>query len=82
MRQTGPPRSKTNADYVSLIDMKPSYLDTIMTAMNKSKVQASQYGQDATVFTGDLQLYRVSVNIIWAYSDQFKDVILRNGGMH
>jgi len=34
------------------------------------------------VFTGDLQLYRVAVNIVWAYSEQFDDVVLRLGGMH
>ena len=73
--------SKTKADYLPLIDMKPPDPDTSMTALKKSKVLASQYGQEFTVFTGDLQLYRVAVNIILAYPEQF-DVVLRLGGMY
>ena len=34
------------------------------------------------MFTGDLQLYKVSVNILWANPDQFGNVIMRLGGMH
>ena len=61
--------------------MTPSDPDTIMTAMCKAKSLTLKYGQDFTVFTGDLQLYRVAVNIIWAYPEQFNDVVLRLGGM-
>ena len=60
--------SKTKADYLPLIDMKPPDPDTSMTALKKSKVLASQYGQEFTVF-------------ILAYPEQF-DVVLRLGGMH
>ncbi|KAH3720370.1 hypothetical protein DPMN_063267 [Dreissena polymorpha] len=62
--------------------MKPSDSDMIMTSLQKAKVLSSQYGQNFTVFTGDLQRYRVAVNISWAYPEQFQDVILRLGGMH
>ena len=34
------------------------------------------------VFTADLQFYRVAVNIMWAYPEQFDNVVLRLGGMH
>ena len=34
------------------------------------------------MFTADLQLYRVAVNILWAYPEQFDNVVLRLGGMH
>ena len=34
------------------------------------------------MFTGDLQLYRVAVNIVWAYPEQFDDVVLRLGEVH
>jgi len=71
-----------NADYLPLIDMTPSDPDTIMTAMSKAKSLTEKYRQDFTVFTGDLQLYRVAVNIVWAYPEQFDDVVLRLGGMH
>ena len=74
--------AKTNADYLLLIDMTPSDPDTIMTALCKAQSVTGKYGQDFTVFTGDLQLYRVAVNIIWAYPEKFNNVVLRLGGMH
>ena len=75
-------KSKTRSDYLPLIDMKPSDPDTIMTALTTSKVLTTQYGQEYTIFTGDLQLYRVAVNIVWAIPEQFDSVVLRLGGMH
>ena len=74
--------SKTTADYLPLIDMTPSDPDTIMTSMSKAKCLTAKYGQNFTVFTGDLQLYRVAVNILWAYPEQYDDFILRLGRMH
>ena len=73
---------KAKAVYLPLIDMTPSDPDTMMTAMRQSQIQAHQCGQEYCVFTCDLQLYRVSVNILWAYPEQFGNVILRLGGMH
>ena len=57
--------ARTNADYLPLVDMTASDLDTIMTAMSKAKSLTVKYGQNSTLFTGDLQLYRVAVNIVW-----------------
>ena len=34
------------------------------------------------MFTADLQLYRVAVNILWAYPEQFDKVGLYVGGVH
>ena len=34
------------------------------------------------MFTADLQLYRVAVNILWANPEQFDNVVLRLGKMH
>ena len=34
------------------------------------------------MFTADLQLYSAVVNILWAYPEQFDNVVLRLGGMH
>ena len=65
------------AVYLPLIDMTPSDPDTMMTAIRQSQIQAQQCGQEYSVFTCDLQLYRESVNIIWAYPEQFGNVILR-----
>ena len=74
--------ARTNSDYLHLIDMTSSDPDSIMTAMYKAKSLTIKCGQDFTVFTGDLQLYRVAVNISWAFPDQFYDVVLLLGGMH
>ena len=68
--------------YMPLIDMMPSDPDTIMTALRQAQQITSDRGQDYIVFTADLQLYRVAVNILWAYPEQFDNVVLRLGGMH
>ena len=44
---------KTNADYIPLIDMTPSDLDTIMTAWSNAKVLTIEYSQNFTVFTAN-----------------------------
>ena len=75
-------KSKTKAMYLPLIDMTPSDPDTIMTALKQAQEITNKCGQEFVVFTGDLQLYRVAVNILWAYPDQFGNIILRLGGMH
>ena len=65
-----------------LIDMMPSDPDTIMTALHQAQQITSDRGQDYVVFTADLQLYKVAVNILWAYPEQFDNVVIRLGGMH
>ena len=76
------PKFKTKEMYMPLIDMMPSDPDTIMTALRQAQQITSDHGQDYIVFTADLQLYRVAVNILWAYPEQFDNVVLRLGGMH
>ena len=80
--QGNSPNFKTKALYMPLIDMTPSDPDTIMTALHQAQQITSDRGQDYVVFTADLQLYRVAVNILWAYPEQFDNVVLRLGGMH
>ncbi len=74
--------SKTTPVYLPLIDMAPSDPDTMMTALSQAQQLTSDTGQTFTVFTCDLQLYRVSLHVMWTYPDHFKNVILRLGGMH
>ena len=62
--------------YLSLIDMNPSDPDTIMTSPKQAQEITSRCGQEFVVFTGDLQLYKVAVNILCAYSDHFGNVIM------
>jgi len=62
--------------------MKLSDQDTILTALDKAVKITAQHGQAFTVCTSDLKLYRVAVDILWAYPDQFSIVVLRLGGMH
>ena len=65
-----------------LIDMTPSDPVAIMTALHQAQQITSDRGQDYVVLTADLQLYRVAVNILWAYPEQFDNVVLLLGGMH
>ena len=50
--------------YLPLMDMPPSDPDTILTALRQAENITAGCGQDFVVFTGDLQLYRVAVNIL------------------
>ena len=68
--------------YMPLIDMTPSDPDTIMTALHQAQQITSDRGQDHIVLTADLQLYRVAVNILWAYPEQFDNQVLRLGGIN
>ena len=75
-------KPSTKAIYTPLIDMKPSDPDTIMTAMVESQRMTQATNQLVTLFTTDQQLYRVAVDVLWAYPKQFLNFILRLGGMH
>ena len=50
--------------------------------MKEAQHRTSMSGQSFTIFTLDQQLYRVCVNILWAYPDEFIDFFPRLGGMH
>lgn len=60
--------------------MTPSNPDTIMRALCQAQIISRSCGQDFTIITADLQLYRIAVT--WAYPERFVDVILRLGGLH
>ena len=74
------PRNK--AVYMPLIDMPHADPSTMMTALVEANRLTSEDGQEFTIFTCDQQLYRVSLLVIWAYPEQFSNVVLRLGGMH
>ena len=77
------PKFKTKAMYMPLIDITPTDPGTIMTALHQAKQVTSDRGQDYNVmFTADLQLYKVAVNIMWANPEQFDNIVLHLGGMH
>ena len=75
-------KPKTQAVYLPLIDMPPSDPDTMMTALHEAKRMTNERGQKSVVFTCDQQLYKVSVEVKWAYPNESCDVIVRLGGMH
>ena len=75
-------KPKTKAVYLPLIDMPPSDPDRMMTALTEAKRLTKERGQNKVVFTCDQQLYKIAVDIKWAYPEQFSDVTLRLGGMH
>ena len=68
--------------YMHLIDMTTVDHSTMMTALIEANRHTSEAGQEFTIFTCDQQLYRVSLQVILAYPEQFSNVILRLGGMH
>jgi len=53
-----------------------------MTAMTEAQQLTHRIGQTFVLFTCDLQLYKVTLYVKWAYPDRFNDVIPRLGGMH
>ena len=63
---------KTKAVYLPLIDMTPSDPDTIMTALHKAKRLTKERGQKNAIFTSDQQLYKVAVEVQWAYPREFR----------
>ena len=75
-------KPKTQPVYLPLIGMPPSDPDTMMTALHEAKRMTNERGQKSVVFTCDQQLYKVSVEVKWAYPNEFSDVIVCLGGMH
>ena len=63
-------KPRTKATYTPLIDMTPSNLTT-MKETNKESWSSNN------LFTADLQLYRVGLNVQWG-----EEFIFRLGGMH
>ena len=54
----------------------------MMTALHEAKRLTKEQGQKNAIFTSDQQLYKVAVEVKWAYPNEFADVIIRLGGMH
>ncbi len=74
--------SLQNKGHLSLIDMKPSDPDTIMTAIVEFQRMTQGSNQLETLFTVNKQLYRVTIDVLWAYPKQFQNFTARLGGMH
>ena len=53
-----------------------------MTAAVKTMQLTEQTGQEYTLMTCDQQLYKILVDIKWAFPEKFKNLIPRLGGMH
>ena len=75
-------KPETKCVYLPLLDMKPSDPDTICTAMNEAAKQTAKTDQMYTVFTTDLQLYKVTIDVLWSTPERFPNFISRLGGMH
>ena len=81
-RQDHSAQPKTKAVYLRLIDMIQSHPDTMMTSVAFAQVYTRNIGHQCVVFTCDLQLYKVTLEVQWTYPERFSNVILRLGGMH
>ena len=62
-------KPRTKAIYTLLIDMILSDPTTMKIAMLEAKRLTKKAGQATTLFTADLQLYRVGLNVQWAYPE-------------
>ena len=56
-------KPRTKAMYTRLIDIAPSDPTTMKSAMLEAKRVTKKAGQAITLFTADLQLYRVGLNV-------------------
>ncbi len=73
----------TKAMYTPLIDMTPSDPTTMKTTILEARRLTEKAGQVATIFTADLQLFCVGLNVKWADPELFgENFILRLEGMH
>ena len=76
-------KPKNRTVYRSLLDKNPADPSRVMTTMLDAKRLVNETDQQHVVITADQQIYRVLVDITWAYdSEQFQDFVLRLGGMH
>ena len=66
-------KPRTKSMYTPLIDMSPSDPTTIETAMLEARRLTKKAGQATTIFTADLQLYRVGLNGQWANPELFDE---------
>ena len=72
----------TTCMYTPLIDAKPTDPSTILTALMEAVTLTEETGQKYTIITFDQQLYKILIDIKWAYPEKVKNVIVRLGGMH
>ena len=61
--------------YTRLIDITPSDLSAMLTAMVEAHGQTKETGQVYTILIADLQLYCVMVSAIWIHPELLSNVI-------
>ena len=81
-RQCLSPKNKIHVNYLPLIDAKPSDPSTILTSMMKAQRLTNAKGQHWVIYTIDLQLYKVTYQIIWNDIEKLTAFIPRLGGVH
>ena len=75
-------KPKIKVVFTPLLDRAPSDPSTMLTTMAEAARISHEAGQSVTVFTADQQLYRVALDILWAYETRFTNFVPRIGGMH
>ena len=55
---------------------------TVLTTMTEAEKINNQAGQNITIFTGDQQLYRVTLEAMWRELNHFQHFISPICGMH
>ena len=61
-------KPKNRTVYRPLLDKNPADPSTVMTTMLDAKRLVNETGQQHVVITADQQIYRVLVDITWAYA--------------
>ena len=72
----------TKIGYCSLLPASPTDFSTVFTTLKNLQKMMTSFGQQTTVVTFDEAIYSKAKEIQWRSPDEFKDVVIRLGGMH
>lgn len=77
------PNRKSSIKYLPLLDNPATDPATVKATMHKTELICKLSGQNFSVMTADLQLYRISTYILWQSPSNFsQEFLVRLGGMH
>ena len=63
-------KSETNIFYQPLIDKTPPDPSTVLTAITDTEQYCNVAGQEFTILTSNLKLYKLIVDITWSNSSR------------
>ena len=72
----------TKIGYCPLLPASPTDFSTVFTTLKNLQKMMKSLGQQTTVVTFDEAIYSKAKEVQWRSPDEFKDVVIRLGGMH